>query len=364
MAAAGVFHFRERTPLRPGVMAGTALYRRPLVHLTAGMTPGALCRTFRRTQSLGLGCLAPLLISIVLWPLRIPDLGRATLKQRYGNLQHSLPKDIVFVIGFWRSATTLLHELLSLDPDVGFPNLIDVVCPDDLLYARKRKAWILSHLFPPTRQFDMMPLDPGRPQEDEMALAQLGAASIYDAIYFPARRDELFRTVLYLDETSEAIRAHWIRSHSKLMWLLSQQYPGKRLVVKNPAHATRLGLLYNLYPTARFVRIDRKPQDAVRSVHKMFNAMTQMLSLERSCSPMSAIDCERLYEMFMERLNNTWATLPTGRISRVHYDELINAPADTVAKIYADLALSYSGVLHGRIQEYWNGEGAGRVPVP
>ena len=95
----------------------------------------------------------------------------------------------------------------------------------------------------------------------------------------------------------------------------------------------------------------------------MFNALTQMLSIERSYSLMSTTDCERLYDMCMERLNNTWTTLPTGRVARVHYDELINDPVTTVAKVCKDLALSYSDVLHGRIQEYWNREGAGRVPA-
>src|SRR4051812_48551126 len=106
-------------------MGGTALYSRPLVHLTGGMMPGALYRTFHRTQAFSIGCMVPLLQSSVFWPLRIRDLQRARrLYKGKANYNDSLSKDTIFVVGFWRSATTLLHELLSLDPNVGFPNLI------------------------------------------------------------------------------------------------------------------------------------------------------------------------------------------------------------------------------------------------
>src|SRR5262245_44641301 len=37
--------------------------------------------------------------------------------------------DPVFVIGHWRSGTTHLHELLSLDPRYAFPSTFEVMAP-------------------------------------------------------------------------------------------------------------------------------------------------------------------------------------------------------------------------------------------
>src|SRR5437762_2297554 len=48
----------------------------------------------------------------------------------------------LFIIGHWRTGTTLLHELLILDPRHNFPTTFQCLCPDHFLLTER----VLSRL--------------------------------------------------------------------------------------------------------------------------------------------------------------------------------------------------------------------------
>src|SRR5688572_17426789 len=55
-------------------------------------------------------------------------------RRRYGDEVRNTPiPPPLFVLGHWRSSTTLLHDLLSLDDRFAFPNLYQVTCPHTFL---------------------------------------------------------------------------------------------------------------------------------------------------------------------------------------------------------------------------------------
>src|SRR5262245_16538849 len=73
----------------------------------------------------------------------------------------------VFIIGHWRTGTTLLHELLILDERHNFPTTYQCLEPNHFLLTEGLVRRYLGFLSPSRRVVDNMPAGWERPQEDE-----------------------------------------------------------------------------------------------------------------------------------------------------------------------------------------------------
>src|ERR1700677_2597016 len=93
----------------------------------------------------------------------------------------------LFLVGHWRSGTTLLHELLALDEYFAVPSTYACFNPDQFLLARHRTP-LATRLVRPTG--DMI-VSPSSPQEEEFALLCMGATSPYEAFVFPSALHQL-----------------------------------------------------------------------------------------------------------------------------------------------------------------------------
>ncbi len=91
----------------------------------------------------------------------------------------------VFIVGHWRSGTTLLHELMVRDERLSSPSTFQCFAPHHFLvsewFFRRFGAWLL----PGKRPMDNMAAGWDRPQEDEFALIELGLPSPYRRMAFP-----------------------------------------------------------------------------------------------------------------------------------------------------------------------------------
>src|SRR5436305_361445 len=106
---------------------------------------------------------------------------------RYGEriARTPIPKAPVFIIGHWRTGTTLLHEFLILDERHTYPNTYECLDPNHFLLTEELFTRWLHFLMPSRRPMDNMAAGWSRPQEDEFALCMLGQPSPYLAIAFP-----------------------------------------------------------------------------------------------------------------------------------------------------------------------------------
>ena len=95
--------------------------------------------------------------------------------------------DPIFVIGHWRSGTTLLHELLVLDPRHTFPDTYACFSPNHFLVSGWWMKPCLKILLPARRPMDNMVAGWDHPQEDEFALCNMGVPSPYLTNVFPNR---------------------------------------------------------------------------------------------------------------------------------------------------------------------------------
>jgi omega-hydroxy-beta-dihydromenaquinone-9 sulfotransferase len=257
--------------------------------------------------------------------LRWPGCAIEALRVAHRVKEASFDPPPVFIVGHWRSGTTLLHNLLSRDPGFCFPTIVDVLRPYDfypnpLDFVTRR---VVLRFLPRTRPMDDVRLDPELPQEEELALATMGAPSFFNCIYFPKRMTSVFaEQVLFAGAGDETLR----------VWREAL----RRLLLKNPAHSARIPQLLSLFPGAKFIHIHRDPSAVFHSMRKFYHRMLPILALQ-DYRP-ADIDGHILwtYSELMNRLLDSLAALPPGHAIVVRYDELVADPANTLKRIYRE----------------------------
>ena len=176
----------------------------------------------------------------------------------------------LFIVGHWRSGTTLLHYLLARDTrQFCFASTFQAINPRSFLTTEAIGTRLFAGLVPKHRPMDNLPQSFRTPQEDELALLLLTLRSLYLGISFPASEKWFGRCLTFRDVPESEVRA-W---KSALLWFVKKlTYRYRRAVLlKSPAHTGKIRLLLDLFPKARFVHIHRHPYEVYQSVCHYFD---------------------------------------------------------------------------------------------
>ena len=193
------------------------------------------------------------------------------------------PPGLVFLVGFPRSGTTLLDTILRSHDDIAVVEEMPTV-----------------HLM--RRALDRLP--GGHPD----GLAELGPAHL------------------------EALRQVYFTELDKHL-----EPEGRPAVVvdKLPLNLVEAGLIYRIFPQARFLFVQRHPCDCVLSCFmqdfKINDAMVNFLDLE---------DAARLYDKVMTLWQKYLAVLPL-QVHTVRYESLIEAFEETLAPLLDFLGVEW-----------------------
>lgn len=257
----------------------------------------------------------------------------------------------LFVLGHWRTGTTLLHELLTLDRRFAYPTLYECTFPQHFLLTETLMTRLTKRFFPIKRSQDDMMVTFSSPGEDEIGLAGLGAGSIYQASMFPSRTQE---RVAYLDllELPPAKLDHWKRVFQRHLRELDYRH-GKPLVLKSPPHTARVKTLVSIFPEAKFVNIVRDPKVVFSSTLKMWNNLTRMLSLELIGDWNVEDPLIENYRRMHESLREARPLVPAGHFSDVRYEDLVRDPVGQMERIYQELELGGFDEVRPAIKAYF-----------
>jgi hypothetical protein len=244
----------------------------------------------------------------------------------------------IFLLGHWRSGTTLLHELFVQDPRMGFPTTYECMDPNHFLLTEGFFSKYLKFLTPSTRPMDNMKVGFDRPQEDEFALCMLGQPSPYLTIAFPnfPPQDQEY---LDLEGIPEQKLASWKRS---LLWFLKciTYKTGKRLVLKSPTHTARVKVLKAMFPDALFVHIVRDPFVIYSSTMNLWKTLylTQGLAKPR----LEHLE-EHVFETYVRmhrRLEEGKALLDPKQFFEMRYEDLVADMEGMMRRIYDHFGLT------------------------
>ncbi len=243
----------------------------------------------------------------------------------------------LFVIGHWRSGTTLLHNMLSNDARFSWPTLLQCFFPTSILTPSSILRFLARMQMPSTRPMDGTQLGPDTPQEDEFALAALGAPSPYRRVAFPndfAPWDD----DLDIETLEPEKRLLWERTFTWLLKALMFRDP-RRLLLKSPPHSCRIPLILKLLPEAGFLHIVRSPRAVIPSTIDMWKRMYPVMSFERPDFDGIEDHVFATYGHVMRRIAATAALPPAGQYHAISYEALVSQPVETLAEVYAALKI-------------------------
>jgi omega-hydroxy-beta-dihydromenaquinone-9 sulfotransferase len=256
----------------------------------------------------------------------------------------------VFILGHWRSGTTLLHEFMSLDDRFGSPTTYQCFAPRHFLLTEWLIANYMGFLVPKQRPMDNMAAGWNRPQEDEFALLTLNAPTPYARMAFP-NDPPPHMNLLDMHDVPQATRQQFesaLLYFAKLITFRTR----KQLLFKSPPHTGRIAMLAKLFPGAKFVHITRDPYEIFASTVRLWESLDDVQGLQRphhrDLQEYVFTAFERMYSGFESQRTS----LPANHILDVRYEDLVRDPVTKVSEIYAQLGLSEFAALEPKLQAF------------
>jgi hypothetical protein len=245
----------------------------------------------------------------------------------------------VFLLGYGRSGTTHLHNLLSKDPQFGvISNYQATMQP----FALTGRGWLenrLSSRVPARRPMDNVAITLDAPQEEEIALVNSSEHAALHFMSFPRSLPGLYDAYV-LDLGRDPARLEGFRrAYLDVLQKASLSAGGRRLLLKTPTHMARIPFLLETFPAAKFVHIVRNPYLVYQSMRNMYRKVLPGEVLQEL--DWDAIDAWTLdaYEKVVGRYLADRKRIPEGRLLEIRYEELEQRPLEILNQIYRALDL-------------------------
>jgi omega-hydroxy-beta-dihydromenaquinone-9 sulfotransferase len=264
------------------------------------------------------------------------------------KLATTIPSAPIFVLGFWRSGTTLLHELLCCDSRFGYPTTYACLNPAHFLLS---EAWIRARAQRQVRRpMDNLLYSWASPQEDEFALLALGAPSAYEALLVPSLMQNT-EPLLDLASRSQEDRDLWRQTFRYFLKLLTVQQ-GKTMVLKSPTHGYRMPILQEEFPEARYVVIERNPYEVFASNLKLWQVLTDRYGLERRSQNAIEEFILNAYLLHEHAIAEGRSHAAPGSMACVRYENLEKEPVAQIHRLYDELNLGVFEIVRPRLEQY------------
>jgi omega-hydroxy-beta-dihydromenaquinone-9 sulfotransferase len=320
-----------------------------------GMSLGGWLRLLRRNhfavapRRIGMAVIIAVAgcFNATLWFIQFLLLGRKIARTE-------MKDDPIFVIGHWRSGTTLLHELFVLDPRHTFPDTYACFSPNHFLVSGWWIKPLMKFLLPAHRPMDNMSAGWDHPQEDEFALCNMGVPSPYLTNAFPNHPPQ-YQEYLDMRGVPPADVACWKQTFLWFLKCITLRKP-KRIVLKSPPHTARIRTLSELFPKAKFVHIIRDPYVLFPSTVNLWKRLYRDEGLQMPTY--NGLDehvfktLTRMYEAF----DRDRPLVGAGQFCEVRYEELVASPIAQMRRVYEELQLGDFEAVRPAIENYFAGK--------
>jgi hypothetical protein len=272
-------------------------------------------------------------------------------RRRFGErITAAVVRPPLFILGHYRSGTTHLHNLLSLDPNCAAPTLFQAFNPHTFLTYERPVAPVADRLLIRRRYQDEVALGADVPTEDEVALGVMTGLSPYLAWYFPRDAARYARYLTFRGVPAEEV-ARWGHALTTFLKKLTLRH-GRPLILKSPPHTARIRLLLGLFPDARFVHIRRNPFEVFRSTRHMVRSVHPLFRLQDGPLPDGDDQILGIYTEMYDAYFEERGLIPQGRLCEVGYEDLERDPLRVVRSLYESLGLSGFEDVRPRLEGY------------
>ncbi len=232
----------------------------------------------------------------------------------------------IFIIGAWRSGTTYLHNEIVEATNASTIRNTFSCCPQAALIFKK----LFRKLIPSfeNRFFDWVPLLSEGPQELDIALMRFTCEHPPSSIGLGESLSEDLRrwykwnaTLDFKKKLKLILEWSWIHDGS----------PGKIFINKAPAFTTRVDLLLELWPQAKFIYIQRKfghlesIEKSIKSFNKEFGFIKYIGNARE--------DAQLTRSFIFDKWQINKDLIPKNNLIEINYEELIKNPKETINKV-------------------------------
>jgi len=257
----------------------------------------------------------------------------------------------LFILGFMRTGTTLLFNLLARMPGARAPKMWELLWPSpppdpateasDPRLERARLFAEQAHKALPA----MKAIHPFEPTAPEECLFLLGLSftdfAAESRAHLPGYMNWLMST--------DMVPAY--RYYREVLQLLTWKARAQHLVLKSPIHLYNLDALLTVFPDARIIQTHRDPREVVASGCSMYEA-SRILSI-RGHDPV-ALGQQWLdtWGQAMDRSMAVRAKAAPEQFLDVHYEELMADPTGQVQRIHRWAGLGGEEAAAGVVQSW------------
>ena len=289
---------------------------------------------------------------------------RAAESLRYGRrLARVRVEPPLFVLGFPRSGTTHLQNLLACDPRYGFLSAYQMVVPTFSLIGR---GWLrrlmdkgMRAQGEQTRPMDRVKITLDAPQEEDVALAGMSHRSFVHALSFPGlNRRLLHRYVLMgggaaADEPLAAGELRrWDRDYLRVVRKMTLHSGGRPLLLRNTVNMGRVDHLLRLFPDAKFIHLIRNPYTVYSSVMHLYRTLLPLYCLDDYDWPEFEDFLTEAYEAVVAKYLADRSLIPEGRLAETRFEDLDENPLGELERLYAELDLPGWDAARKEIEPY------------
>ncbi len=258
----------------------------------------------------------------------------------------------VFILGHWRSGTTLLHSLMIQNPAFAYATVFQISHPHTCLIReeaiRKRVAEKRKKTY--KRPMDNIQVQFDSPGEDENGIAIMSLCSPVISWTFP-QNEAYYARFHTFEHAEEHEFLRWKNSlitfYKKLTWRYQ-----KPLILKSPVHTARIKILLELFPEAKFIHIYRNPYRVYQSTRRLYESLLPLSSLQKP--PVDQYDdiIIRNYKTIYDAYLNEKKLIPDGHLIELSYEDFVKDKIGWVEKIHKELNLPDFETTRPKLEAY------------
>lgn len=260
----------------------------------------------------------------------------------------------VFIIGHYRSGTSLMHKLLTSDSRWRFINEYELVFPHHGVRMENFLKPILQRFI--TRfqlkhpNFNNYTISLDDPNEDEALLVSAGASwGSYWSFIFPLHAHEIL--VKTVDFENDNLKVLWKSSYlfflKKLLWRKKGH-----LLIKSPPSTARIKTILELFPDAKFIYMYRNPEIVSKSMEKIwYKEILKYFSLQKPDESIIKQHVKYVQHLFINAFQRDKHLIPEGNLIEVCYENFLSDKFSTIENIYRQFHLSFDELTQKSVEE-------------
>ncbi|MFK7819573.1 MAG: sulfotransferase [Planctomycetaceae bacterium] len=258
----------------------------------------------------------------------------------------------VFIIGYWQSGHSVLHNLMACDPQFSTVRLRHTILPSAYRTLGPVIGRHLERNLPADREVDSLPGGLESLQGDDFLLAGLTELSAYYGYVFPDAAERILKQSLFFDGVSSSRIAAWRRTYETAIRAVSAEQGRSRFLSRNAANTCRIPQLLQMFPDAKFVHVHRHPDDAFGVQQRRWASLTENWSLQGVQPKKVRQHTLGTYEPMMRRYLQDRKLVRSTHVAEVAHADLVAAPVETLDRLYKKLALGAFDQIQAAVEQY------------